>query len=71
MSRSVAYIKVTCDKCKVNTVEVCLKDTGACWSDRLLSADLRIYNWHTREIRGKDVCAECRDKEYNETERIG
>jgi len=70
MSKSVAYIKVTCDKCKTNTVEVCLKDTGLGWDDGRLDTDLkRIYNWYTQMMIGKDVCPECQESLLPEKRR--
>jgi len=55
--RSAAYIMVTCDKCRRNTIRVELQETADGWNDRYANDELAGQGWLV--VDGEDVCPDC------------
>jgi len=55
--RSAAYIIVTCDKCRRNTLKVELQESYDGWSDRNLGNELAEKGWLV--VEDEDVCPDC------------
>lgn len=60
MSRTDAYIKVSCDKCGQETEADLCALAGRGWDDRYVDAELRRDGWVID--KASDVCADCADE---------
>lgn len=61
MSRTGAFITVTCDKCGEDEhVELCALAGRGEWDERYVQKKLDLFYW-TR-VGDRDLCAECSDE---------
>lgn len=60
MSKSDAYIEVTCDKCGC-IEQVRLTATAHGYDERGVESELREMGWHTNAA--EDYCPECQEQE--------
>ena len=56
--RSAAYVLVTCDKCRRNTIRVELQETADGWNDRYANDELAGQGWLVVDGAGRVTAPE-------------